>query len=72
LLQTRPLLFLGTISYSLYLFHVPILGAWDMALRSAGVSGAAAAALYLFGGTALAIGLVYPLYRMFEKPFVRQ
>ncbi len=70
LLQSRPLLFLGTISYSLYLFHVPLLGAWDMGIRALGLSGVPAALLYLFGGTAISIGLTYPLYRAFEKPFL--
>ena len=74
LLQSPALTFLGAISYSLYLFHVPLLGALDMTMRSAGsaLSGPVAAVVYLFGGTALAIGLTYPLYRVFEKPFVNR
>jgi peptidoglycan/LPS O-acetylase OafA/YrhL len=74
LLEAPPLLFLGAISYSLYLFHVPILGTLDMLMRSAGAAlpGTFAASIYLFGGTALTIGITYPLYRLFEKPFVNR
>lgn len=71
-LESRPLLFLGAISYSLYLMHSPILGVTDILIRALSPSSAVAATLYLVGGVAVAIGLTYLFYFVFERPFTRK
>ncbi len=68
-LESKPLLFLGAISYSLYLMHAPILGALDIAIRTISPPGEISALLYVAGGAAAAIGLTYLFYLLFEKPF---
>ena len=68
-LESRPLLYLGAISYSLYLMHAPILGATDIAIRAIAPSAGISALLYIVGGAAAAIGLTYLFYLAFERPF---
>lgn len=66
LLSPRPLVYLGTISYSLYLWHLPILHwqqAWDLGERL-GTPGAVLAI------AALIIVVSSLSYRWFEQPFI--
>ena len=68
-LESKPLLFLGSISYSLYLMHAPILGSLDVAIRALGLSDGVSAFLYVAGGAAAAVGVTYLFYLAFERPF---
>jgi peptidoglycan/LPS O-acetylase OafA/YrhL len=64
----RPLLILGTFSYSFYLIHLPII---DLIISRAPAnwSGLEVVALGL-GGLVLALGVAYGFYRAFERPFM--
>jgi peptidoglycan/LPS O-acetylase OafA/YrhL len=68
-LDSKPLLFLGTISYSLYLMHVPILGVVDIAIRAIALPPGISAALYVGGGAAASVGFSYLFYLGFERRF---
>jgi peptidoglycan/LPS O-acetylase OafA/YrhL len=70
-----PLVRIGTISYSLYLWHLPILYPlltpfWMMGGRSAGWTLRATATALL--GVALALGVSELSYRFVESPFLRR
>ena len=68
-LESKPLLFLGAISYSLYLMHAPILGTFDIAIRTLAPSAGISALLYVVGGAAAAVGITYLFHLAFERPF---
>jgi peptidoglycan/LPS O-acetylase OafA/YrhL len=63
----RVLVFLGAISYSLYLIHVPV-GAKAVNLGVRFVTGMPAKLALLAAGLALSIAAAYVLYRFVEKP----
>lgn len=63
LMSTRPMQFLGAISYSLYLWHFPVM-IYVFALVGAGVSGVLVA-------TALSMGLAVASYHLIEQPVRR-
>ncbi len=63
------ILFLGAISYSLYLLHVPIICLVDIAIRSTGIRGNLGALCYLVLCPVAAVGGSYLFYLAFEKPF---
>lgn len=69
LLALRPVVLLGTFSYSLYLIHAPLVDVLGAYLRrvhaSAGVSAAAWSALLV-----AVVILAYGFYRVFERPFL--
>jgi len=64
-LEIKPLAFLGKISYSLYLWHVIVIGVLFRALD--GLSSPAIAALCI----ACSIGVAAIMYRLTEVPFIR-
>jgi peptidoglycan/LPS O-acetylase OafA/YrhL len=64
LLSTRPLTFLGRISYSLYLWQLPVIGALGLRLGAGGARAALAAA----GAILMAIASYYVV----ELPFLRR
>ena len=71
-LSWRPLVFIGTISYSVYLIHAPVLQIlWQYGFNPAGVPHK----LMFFGlmtiGLAVVIALAYGFFRLFEAPFMR-
>jgi peptidoglycan/LPS O-acetylase OafA/YrhL len=68
-LESKPLLFLGAISYSLYLMHAPILGVADIAIRAIAASAAISALMYIVGGAAATVIVTYLFYLVFERPF---
>jgi peptidoglycan/LPS O-acetylase OafA/YrhL len=65
-LDYRPLQFLGTISYSLYLLHNPITGAASFAAAKVTTSGLAILALIL----AAVIATAYAFWWLFERPAI--
>lgn len=71
LFSSKWLVFLGSFSYSIYLFHAPILSLLEFIFRSLALPQFLSGALVLLLGVPFALGLSYPLYLAFEKPFVR-
>ena len=66
----RPLIYLGKISYGLYVYHVLALRLIGLALG--GKAGTPARFLfYWFGGLILTIVLASASYRWLESPFLR-
>ncbi|HEY0223324.1 MAG TPA: acyltransferase [Pseudolabrys sp.] len=63
LLASRPLVFVGTISYSIYLLHIPIYLALSLAIGDASIRGAVKPAVLLIVLTAS-----YLSYRWVERP----
>jgi len=67
-LSIRPLVFLGRISYSLYLWHVPVLMACG-ALTAGGLPRSTSLELF---GVAASVGVAYASYYLVELPFLRR
>jgi len=68
--SNRVILFLGTISYSLYLIHLPTgVKVVDLGIRWA--KGWASQLVLLVVGLGVSIGAAYLLYRFVEKPAQR-
>jgi peptidoglycan/LPS O-acetylase OafA/YrhL len=69
LLALRPVVLLGTFSYSLYLIHAPLVDVTGAALARlhAGVAVSALAYAVLVVSV---IALAYAFYRVFERPFM--
>jgi peptidoglycan/LPS O-acetylase OafA/YrhL len=66
-LNSRPLLFLGDISYSLYLTHVPLGGRIINGGSRLGL-GPAGWVLYTFGAFVIAVLAAYAFHRLIERP----
>lgn len=72
-LSLRPLVFVGTFSYSLYLVHAPLLQLlWKFALRPLGISNALVFLALMTIGFALVLASSYGFFRVFEAPFLRK
>lgn len=69
-LRVRPLMFLGTISYSLYLLHNPFRAPelWLLQHASGGTVGPAAALLFAAGGAASIVPFAWLAYLTVERP----
>jgi peptidoglycan/LPS O-acetylase OafA/YrhL len=65
LLQVRPLVSLGRISYGLYLWHVPVLAAFGAAALAGG-------ALRSLAAVAVSIAIALASHRFVERPFLRR
>jgi peptidoglycan/LPS O-acetylase OafA/YrhL len=72
-LAWRPLAFIGTFSYSLYLIHAPLLQIlWQYVMQPAHL-GFVSSFFFLMGPGALLILCVsYGFFKLFEEPFMRQ
>jgi peptidoglycan/LPS O-acetylase OafA/YrhL len=67
----RPLAFVGTISYSFYLIHAPVLQLiWKYLLHPAGISPESMFLFYMTVGLGTAIGAAYSFFVVFEAPFL--
>jgi peptidoglycan/LPS O-acetylase OafA/YrhL len=71
-LRFRPLVLIGTFSYSLYLVHAPLLQIlWQYVLLPLGLGREAMLALLLTAGLAIVLLLAYVFYLGCEAPFLR-
>ena len=70
LLSFRPLVFVGTFAFTLYLVHAPLLQlASQYILSGAALPESGKAILLCFVGTPIIIGISYPIYLLCERPF---
>jgi peptidoglycan/LPS O-acetylase OafA/YrhL len=69
LLALRPVVVLGTFSYSLYLIHAPLVDVVGAGLARAH-AGVAASAIAYAALIAVVLALAYAFYRVFERPFM--
>lgn len=70
--EARPLVFVGTFSYSLYLIHAPLLQImWQYVLTPLGVSRNVQFSLLMTLGLALVLLVSYGFFLLFEAPFLR-
>jgi peptidoglycan/LPS O-acetylase OafA/YrhL len=68
----KPLVFMGTFSYSVYLIHAPLLQIlWQYAVRPLGLGDNACFAFLMTFGFACVLGGSYLFFRVFELPFMR-
>ena len=71
LLEWRPLVVLGTFSYSFYLVHAPLLQIlWQYLLQPLGVGHEFTFLFLMSGGLGLVIAATYAFFVVFEKPFL--
>jgi peptidoglycan/LPS O-acetylase OafA/YrhL len=70
LLQAPPLVLLGTMSYSLYLMHVPFLALLHIPLSHLNVSPSMRIAIMIFGFVPVAVILTYAFHLVFERRFM--
>ena len=68
----KPLVFIGTFSYSVYLVHAPFLQVlWQYVLHPMGLDNAATFGFLMTLGLAAILGGAYLFFRVFEEPFIR-
>jgi peptidoglycan/LPS O-acetylase OafA/YrhL len=68
----KPLVVIGTFSYSLYLVHAPLLQImWQYVLHPAGLGDEAMFVVLLTAGLAAVLAGAYLFFRVFEQPFMR-
>jgi peptidoglycan/LPS O-acetylase OafA/YrhL len=70
LLQSKPLISLGKMSYSLYLIHCPVVGVTALLCRHLGLSSAPAYIFMLTIGVSASVIVAYSFYHIFEQPFM--
>ncbi len=70
LFQSRWAVFLGTMSYSLYLLHAPLLALFYFGLSALHVSGGGCLLALCVVGVPLSVLLCYGFHRIFERPFM--
>lgn len=70
--EARPLVFVGTFSYSLYLIHAPLLQVmWQYVLVPLGLGREAQFSLLMTAGLGLTLAASYGFFLLFEAPFLR-
>ncbi len=70
LMESRPAVWLGTFSYSLYLVHAPVLALCQAALRPQHLSPTLGLGVMLAAGVPLCLLVSYGFHLAFEKPFL--
>ncbi len=70
LMESRPAVWLGTFSYSLYLVHAPVLALCQSALRPEHLAPTTGLCVMLAAGVPLAMLASYLFHLAFEKPFL--
>ena len=71
-LESRPLVAIGTFSYSLYLVHVPVLSWCHSLLVSPGLSPTSVVLSLIVVGVGASIAVAYVFHLLFERPFLSQ
>ena len=69
-LESRLALWLGNISYSLYLVHDPVIALISPAIRATGWSAEARFYTHLWTGLLASLAVAYVFHRLFERPFM--
>ncbi len=70
-LRWKPLVFIGTFSYSVYLMHAPVLQIlWQYVLKPLRLSGVAMFVALMGPGAIVVLGVAYAFHRLFEHPFM--
>jgi peptidoglycan/LPS O-acetylase OafA/YrhL len=70
-LSFKPLVFIGTFSYSVYLVHAPLLQIlWQYVFHPAGLGPVAMFAAFMVPGALLILAAAYGFFRVFEEPFL--
>jgi len=73
ILNWRPLIVIGTFSYSIYLIHAPIIQIiWQYAIHPFHYSRTMEFVILEIVGTPIMIGIAYIFYLCFEKPFMNK
>lgn len=72
LLELRPCVWLGTISYSLYLVHYPVLAVSHRVLMAFGFGAAARLGVLMLVVAPVSVGLAYLFHCAFERPFLAE
>jgi peptidoglycan/LPS O-acetylase OafA/YrhL len=72
-LSLKPLVFIGTFSYSVYLIHAPLLQIiWQYALNPLHLERVPMFAALMVPGALAILGAAYAFFRVFEEPFMKQ
>lgn len=71
LLEVRPLVMVGTFSYSLYLIHGPVLAILNHILNLGSLSPGVKYSIMVVGGVSIAALASYLFFFAFERPFLR-
>jgi peptidoglycan/LPS O-acetylase OafA/YrhL len=72
-LSFKPLVFIGTFSYSVYLVHAPLLQIlWQYVLRPAGLGPGPMFVALMVPGACAILAFSYGFFRLFEEPFMRK
>jgi peptidoglycan/LPS O-acetylase OafA/YrhL len=68
----KPLVFIGTFSYSLYLIHAPVLQLlWQYLISPSSAEPSAKFGFLMTLGLLIVLGAAYGFFRVFEEPFMR-
>ena len=72
LFSWKPLVVIGTFSYSVYLIHAPLLQLlWQYVIRPVGLEKESMLLVFLTAGLGAVIAGAYLFFRVFEQPFLR-
>jgi peptidoglycan/LPS O-acetylase OafA/YrhL len=71
ILESRIALWLGSISYSLYLVHDPVIALISPAIRATGWSAEMRFYAHILTGLAASLPIAYIFHRIFERPFAK-
>ena len=70
ILESRPALWLGSFSYSLYLVHDPVIAFFSPMIRATGWSNEHRLYAHVLTGLLASVTVAYLFHRLFERPFM--